>query len=341
MRLGHIETVEVRTIWQNEASHFTPWLAKAENLIALGKVLHLGELRLEATEVSVGDFSADIVAVDENDTPVLIENQLELTDHRHLGQVITYLSGINNDEANIIWISTRFREEHRAAIEWLNRNTIDGFDFFGIEIEVLRIGESDPAPRFNVVAMPNDWAKQARQTARRISSEATGSTGLLYQEFWISLQAAYEKLGNIRRFPKTWPRQWLPFSIGRGGFKIVVTIARATNEIRVELYMHQKNMPPNQAYNALYAQRDSVERDFGTTLDWQPLPDRCAARIAVSLPNSSITDKDNWPRQQEWILTEITKFRKVFTERVKQIDLDENIEIPENESDINLTSESN
>lgn len=323
MKLGRIETVDVRTVWKNEAGNFTPWLALKENLAALGEALHLGELTLHSTELSVGDFSADIVAVDEGGASVLIENQLEPTDHRHLGQVLTYLAGISSSEASIVWISTRFREEHRAAIDWLNRSTIDGYDFFGVEIEMLRIGDSAPAPRFNVVAMPNDWARQARQVVRRVSNEAVSETGTLYQEYWLALRELYEASGEKSRFPKAWPRQWLPFRIGRSGFQISAVANRTEKTIRVELYMRQKGMPPKQAYHALSAQRISIEAAYGGPLDWQLLPDRVASRIAVHLNNSDINDRNDWQRQHGWIVKQMAQFRSVFADRIKALQLDE------------------
>ena len=241
MKLGRIDPVDIRTVWQNEAGDFTPWPAEEENLATLGEALHLGELSLQSTELRVGDFSADIVAVDEGGVQVLVENQLQPTDHRHLGQVLTYLAGIGSNEASVVWVATRFREEHRAAIDWLNRSTIDGYDFFAVEIEVIRIGDSAPAPRFNVVAMPNDWARQARQAVRSASSE----TGALYQQYWLALREAYQAEGEKGRFPKAWPRQWLPFRIGRSGFQLAAVANKSERVIRVELYMRQKGMPPS------------------------------------------------------------------------------------------------
>ena len=155
MPLGRLVSVPVRDVWTHEANNFTPWLAKPENIELLGETLDLGELEIEGTEHDVGRFSADIVARDESGAFVLIENQLEATDHRHLGQILTYLAGLEGD-ATIVWIATKFLEEHRAAVDWLNTNTNDRFDFFGIEMEVLQIGDSEPAPRFNVIAKPND-----------------------------------------------------------------------------------------------------------------------------------------------------------------------------------------
>ena len=323
MKLGRIANVDIRAVWQNEAGHFTPWLAEEENLAALGEALHLGELTLQSTELRVGDFSADIVAVDEGGVQALIENQLEPTDHRHLGQVLTYLAGIGSNEASVIWLSTRFREEHRAAIDWLNRSTIDGYDFFAVEIEVIRIGDSAPAPRFNVVAMPNDWARQARQAVRNASSEAPSETGALYQQYWLALREVYEASGEKARFPKAWPRQWLPFRIGRSGFQLAAVANKSERLIRVELYMRQKDMPPNQAFNALLEQKADIDAAFDDPLDWQPLPDRVASRIAVHLTNADIAERSDWPRQHAWIVTQLKRFRQVFADRVKALRLDE------------------
>jgi len=325
LELGRIEVVDVRVVWRNEAGDFTPWLAQEENLSALGEALHLGELTLQSTELSVGEFSADIVCVDEGGAPVLIENQLEPTDHRHLGQVLTYLAGIGSSEASIVWVATRFREEHRAAIDWLNRSTNDGYDFFGIEIEVLRIGDSAPAPRFNVVAMPNDWVRQARQAVRRAASEANSETGTLYQEYWLAVRDVYQAAGEKARFPKAWGRQWLPFSVGRSGFQLAAVANRTEKTLRVELYLHQKGMPSKQAFKALLAQRADIESTYGGPLDWHELPDRVASRIAVYLTNADISDRNDWPRQHAWIVKELSRLRRVFAERVRMLRLNEDV----------------
>lgn len=323
MALGRIVAVDVRSIWPSEATNFTPWLAEAQNLTELANALHLGELTMQSTELSVGDFSADIVAVDEGGSPVLIENQLEQTDHRHLGQVLTYLAGIGSAEATVIWISTRLREEHRAAIDWLNRNTIEGYDFFGVEIEVLRIGDSDPAPRFNVVAMPNDWARQARQAVREVASETRSEVKALYQEYWRALKEIYEAIGGGSRFPKAWPRQWLAFRIGRSGFHIAAVVSRNEQTIRVELYMRQKGLPPKQAFRALIEKRDEIHAAYGAELDWQELPEKVASRIAVHLKDADINSRADWTRQHHWIAEEVEKFRRVFTNRVRGLQLND------------------
>jgi hypothetical protein len=334
MKLGRITPVALRSIWNNEAVDFTPWLAEPSNLNLLGEALHMGVLTLQTTERGLGDFSADIVAVDEGGVEVLIENQLEATDHRHLGQVLTYLAGLNREEAIVVWMATRFREEHRAAIDWLNRQTCEGFDFFGVEIEAIRIGDSEPAPRFNVVAMPNDWAKQASQTLRRTASDTPSETGAFYQDYWLGLRDVMESENGLGRFPKAWPRHWLPFKIGRSGFQLSAVIYHEERLIRVELYMHQKDMPPKQAFKILESARGDIERDYGSQLDWQELPERRASRIAVYLKDVDLSDKSDWPRQQRWIVGQLREFRRVFSERVKRLELDEVLDGRSEDSEI-------
>ena len=153
--MGRLERVELRDIWASEATSFTPWLARPENLAVLGEALNI-DLELEAQERAVGPFRADILCKDtDKDRWVLIENQLERTDHTHLGQLLTYASGL--DAVTIVWIAARFTEEHRSTLDWLNKITNESFRFFGLEVELWKIGNSPAAPKFNVVSKPNEW----------------------------------------------------------------------------------------------------------------------------------------------------------------------------------------
>jgi hypothetical protein len=161
--LGRLERVDLRDIWLSEASDFTPWLARKENLDILGQTLVI-DLELEAQERPVGPFRADILCKDiGSDRWVLIENQLERTDHNHLGQLLTYASGL--EAVTIVWIAAHFTEEHRSTLDWLNRITDGSFRFFGLEVELWRIGDSPPAPKFNIVSKPNDWSQSVAQAA--------------------------------------------------------------------------------------------------------------------------------------------------------------------------------
>lgn len=160
--LGSLESLEVRDIWQDEARHFTPWLAK--NLDRLAKTLGFTELKLVDWEVSVGSFYLDILAETETGDRVAIENQLAWSDHLHLGQCLTYAAGLG--ASIVIWITPHVRPEHRAAFDWLNEHTDDAVDFFAIEVGAVRIGSSVPAPVFNIVSKPNTWQRAARQRVK-------------------------------------------------------------------------------------------------------------------------------------------------------------------------------
>jgi hypothetical protein len=155
--VGRLEPVDLREIWKHEALAFTPWLA--QNLDRLSDALGV-PLSLEAVEHSVGPFSLDILATTSDDRKVIIENQLEPSDHRHLGQCLTYAAGVG--ASVIVWVLPRLQAEHRAALDWLNEHTDEGIQFFGVEVSAVRIGESLPAPVFAVEARPNDWQKIAR-----------------------------------------------------------------------------------------------------------------------------------------------------------------------------------
>lgn len=242
--LGTLESVNIREVWQGEASHFTPWLARPENLERLGEAL---AMRLEpvSTETSVGPFYADIVCSNTNDdSTVLIENQLERTDHRHLGQIFTYAAGL--DAVTIIWIAPQFTEEHRAAIDWLNRITLDKFSFFGVEIELWRIGNSPPAPKFNIVAKPNDWTRAMRRKRPDVGPDGTqgATTDLRLNQiaFWEGFQDFLAKAKSPYTCQKPGPRHWMWHSIGRSGLALCSIITSAakgsSSEIRAEFVIH-------------------------------------------------------------------------------------------------------
>ncbi|MGP1456977.1 MAG: hypothetical protein ACTTJ5_05280 [Veillonella parvula] len=160
MCIGKLESVDVRKLWVHEQYDFSAWLAKEANLSILGETLGISFTDVE-TEKFVGSYRCDIVAKDDNnkDKIVIIENQLERSDHDHLGKIITYASGL--DASTIIWIVTNARTEHKSAIEWLNNNTISNITFFLIELKAYRIGDSLPAPKFEIAEMPNDFVKNA------------------------------------------------------------------------------------------------------------------------------------------------------------------------------------
>ena len=181
-KLGRLIKVPLREFWDKEDRDFTPWLADEENIGLLGETIGF-DLEVEAQEKNVGPFRADILCKDTvTDSWVLIENQLERTDHSHLGQLLTYAAGL--EAVTVVWIAEGFTDEHRAALDWLNEITDEKFSFFGLEIELWRIGDSPMAPKFNVVSHPNDWTK----TVSRISRNELTSVQQLHLEYWTTLR---------------------------------------------------------------------------------------------------------------------------------------------------------
>jgi hypothetical protein len=189
--IARLEQVDIRSAWAHEALNFTPWLFN--NLDALGEAVGIS-LEPDGSEVAVTSFAADILARNKFDgTSVLIENQLECSDHTHLGQIMTYLAGL--DAKTIIWIAADFREAHLSAINWLNENTDESISFFAVRVKVVRIGNSPLAPVFDVVARPNNWERRLHQ----ISPSRESKSGLAEQrhDFW---QAFVERVpGELER----------------------------------------------------------------------------------------------------------------------------------------------
>lgn len=330
--LGRLTGMDVREIWPHEANDFTPWLARPENMKELATALLLGELEVEATERDVGRFSADIVAREDGEDYVLIENQLEPTDHRHLGQVLTYLAGLDGD-ATIVWVATQFLEEHRAAIDWLNANTNERFNFFGVEIEVVRIGASEPAPRFNVVAKPNDWSRAVGNTARRVTNAPLSGSRAFYLSYWMAFCDFYRASGQREKCRQAPPRQYFAFSSGRSGFRLALSVHRETKRVRVEVFMRQRRDPTKQTYRQLEQQRSQIEADIGRALFWEELPGKQGSRVSLSLDNSDVTDASDWPRQHKWLVDTLDKFRAAFRNRIRALQLDAQDDDPDDEAD--------
>ncbi|HHH52586.1 MAG TPA: DUF4268 domain-containing protein, partial [Bacteroidetes bacterium] len=244
MKLGRIEQVDLREIWKHEATNFTKWLAKPENLDLLSDEIDI-ELSLIDTEYNVGRFNVDIFAEEPSaDRKVIIENQLERTDHDHLGKLITYASGL--DAEIIIWIVKDVLEEHQQAIDWLNENTDEKINFFAIKMEVWKIGSSEPAPKFHIISKPNNWTKSVKQS---VQTSALTDTKLLQLKFWDDFkQYAQDKNFNLR-LRKTNPQHWYDLSFGRTDCHIGLTINSQKKELACEIYIPNSKETFEQFYN--------------------------------------------------------------------------------------------
>jgi hypothetical protein len=305
-KLGKMQRVAVREAWPNEASSFTPWLASAEGLELLREALDM-DLEVEATEQSVGPFKADILAKRTDTTDdhwVLIENQLEKTDHRHLGQLLTYAAGL--DAATIVWVAERFEEEHRAALDWLNEITGDRFEFFGLEIELWQIAESPPAPMFNIVAQPNDWSRNVQQGAQMQVSDLKRQQ----QRFWEGLRLRLLDRKSPVRPQKAHPQHWASYTLGRAGTGLNACINSQKKTVWIEFAFYG---PPGKVwFDELFAKKDLIEAQFGEPLDWQRMDARKQSRVALHRANSDFDDENDWPNQYDWLIAKLELFHRVF-----------------------------
>jgi hypothetical protein len=308
--LSKLERVPLREAWKHEAGDFTPWLAEAANLDALAQALGLSELEAVATEHWVGDFKLDILCTD-GDQQVVIENQLAETDHKHLGQILAYAAGVG--ARKVIWVAESFRPEHVAALQFLNENTTDDLSFFGVQIELWRIGDSPLAPKFEVVVKPNDWAKAGREQARAAASASP--TKQLQLKFWTALIERLARDAPQIRPQKPRPQHWLNNSIGRSGFGLNITANTRDERLGVELWM--PGPQAKQHFAHLSSQKQAIESALGFPLDWQELPDAKACRIAAWYPGASIEDESRWDEYLGWLTQRLVRMDQVLRPVVK------------------------
>ena len=303
INLGKLKEIkDLRKVWPHEALDFTPWLAEEDNLMLLSDAVGL-EITVDETESSVGDFNVDIYATETGtDRKIIIENQLEDTNHDHLGKLITYASGKAADI--VIWVVKHAREEHRAAIEWLNNHTDENIAFFLLEIKLYQIGDSDIAVKFEVIEKPNDWAKEIKRQA------SSSPTLQARYDYWVAFN---EYAFNNTAFAKAFSRRkastdhWMSLSVGSSACHIDLSQVRKDNNITVEWYITDDK----ELYQKFYSHKADIESDMGMTLDWRELPNKKASRILV-IHEADFNNKDKWPEQFEWVMDAAMKMKKAF-----------------------------
>ena len=302
VKLGKLEKGDLRKIWLHEAIDFTNWLALDENLKLLSDEIGI-DIKLLQTEALVGKFIADILAEEENTgRKVIIENQLEATNHDHLGKIITYASGY--DAEIIIWIVESTREEHVRAIDWLNEHTDEDLDFFLIKMEIWKIGDSPYAPKFQVISQPNDWAKAVKESASRELNE----NRIQKLDFWSKFKEYALTKKTKLKLRKPRPQHWYDISIGSSTAHVALTINSVEDIVTCELYIpHSKEL-----FNSLYADREKIEAELGEKPDWMELPERKASRIRIA-HKADTDDPAKWEEYFAWLLQEAEKFHKVFS----------------------------
>ncbi len=305
--LGEIKQVALRKIWGNEAYDFTPWLS--ENMERIGEAIGI-ELEFESMEVSVGPYSADILAKDMGtDRFVVIENQLEKTNHDHLGKCITYASVL--DASAVVWIASKFTEEHKKALDWLNDHTSDEIGFYGVKVELWQIDNSQPAVRFNVISSPNAVVRQATKRKEQGELSATRKVQL---EFWTAFRERLTTIGKFRSLQTPRPQYWFDVALGKSGVHLSNTFNTDKNEIGLRVYIGNKQVDKWLPY--FESQRELIEKELGSKLEWNPNPNN-RDKVITLTKYFDLENKDNWDEAVEWLATETINFRKVFSKMIK------------------------
>ena len=295
--LGEIKRVDLREVWPNEASDFTPWLA--ENLDKLGEALGL-DLELQSAEAAVGAFSLDVLAHDlGSNRPVIIENQLEATNHDHLGKLLTYAAGY--DAYAVVWLTREFRDEHRQALDWLDQRTGEDTQFFGVVVEAWKIDDSRPAPHFKPVATPNDWQKSTVGAERGSGNAAAVSErSERYRTFFQSLIDTLREEYRFTNARKGQPQSWYNFSSDNSGIAYSASFSR-DGKASVNIDIASRNGEWNQRlFDRLTERKGTIQSEFSEDLVWDSVENRLACYVRVFRNGQIDDDEETLEAVQGW-----------------------------------------
>ena len=310
MELGNLYKVnDLRSVWKNEAYDFTTWLSKDKNISILSNEIGI-DIEVIDTEVPTGAFNADILAFESGtDNKIIIENQLEKTDHNHLGKIITYASG--HDAKTIIWIVKDAREEHRQAIDWLNEHTDNEINIFLCRIELWKIDNSNVAPKFQIISSPNNWTK----TFKRSGDNNFSATQILQYNYWEQL--SYEIDDNYQglKSHKPYPQNYYNLYLERHLAHISLIINTVKNNITTQIWIDDNK----ELFDFLYEYKEDIEKDIGHKLVWSRLDNKKASRIDI-YKDFDIKKKINWDNAIKWHLDMALKFPDVFNDKLRKFD---------------------
>ncbi|HEY9762246.1 MAG TPA: DUF4268 domain-containing protein [Trichocoleus sp.] len=318
--LGKLEKIDLSTYWQGEDTDFTPWLAQADNLELLGDSLGM-VLEVVSDDPRVASFPVDLLCRDQTSgRSILVENQLETTDFNHLGQLITYAAAL--EACDVVWIASHFTPEHRAALDWLNRVTQAEINFFGLEIELWRIGSSAMAVNFNLVSQPTQRddstpVEESVEAVQEIVEEPLSETEQQNLDFWNGLCRHLERRGSIVKPGTPEVKEVMGFAIGRAEFRLYASIDREDNCLYIELLLSGEDAQPH--FYLLAEEQAAIEAELEMTLAWEEQAGEKACAIYCTFPEADLNDVDRWPDYYHWFCTYLERFHEVFAERIKHL----------------------
>ncbi|MFQ6061600.1 MAG: DUF4268 domain-containing protein [Methanosarcinales archaeon] len=299
--VGKIERVPLRDIWKHEAHDFTTWLQ--ENIDILNDVLDLS-LSSAEKEQSAGRFSVDLVAEDEGGNPVIIENQLEKSNHDHLGKIITYLTAIEAKTA--IWIVADPRPEHISAIAWLNESS--SANFYLLKVEGIRIGNSEPAPLITLIVGPSEESREVGDRKKEIAERY-----VIRQRFWKDLLDHAKEKTKLHAQISPSQYSWIGTGAGKSGLGFNYSITK--HDVKVELYIDRGKESEEEnktIFDELFTHKDEIEKEFGEPLIWERLDTKRACRISKKMDIGGYRDEDKWPVIQDAMIDAMIRLEKAL-----------------------------
>lgn len=305
-KIDKIRKVSLRELWEKEDKDFTKWLEK--NIDYLNDVLGL-DIHIISRGENVGPFKVDLYGEDSNGHKVIIENQLEKTDHTHLGQIITYLTNLEANTA--IWITSDPVEEHVKAVEWFNETTPDDIAFYLIKIEAIKIGSGQiAAPLFTIIQQPTLLGKQIGAEKKEYAERH-----VLREKFWKQFLLEINKKNRLCVNINPSTDAWIGIGIGLTGVGLNLVISR--RYARVEIYINRGEKNENKRiFDMLYSMKNKIERDFGEKLIWEKMEDNVTSRIKHELSGVNITNELDWPKMNNFMINSLEKMHKAFKEPI-------------------------
>jgi len=298
--LAKLQKINLRDVWGMEPD-FTNWLAQKENLALLGEEIGV-DIKIIKTEANIGNFKVDILAEEESsDRKIIIENQLEDTNHDHLGKIITYASGYNAEI--IIWVVREVREEHQRAVEWLNEHTDEKTGYFLIKIELWQIEGSNPAPKFDVLVSPNEWAKAIKASP---TSDELSDTKLQQLDFWTNFKSFVKAKDTRIRLRTPRPQHWYDVSMGSSEAHVALTINSRENLLGCEIYINKNK----ELFKFLQEHKNEIEKEVGEQAEW--VDAAVASRIKIKKEISDLFNQSEAENYFVWLYEKTVFFQKIF-----------------------------
>lgn len=303
MNIGKLKEVDIRNLWKHEQYDFSEWLSQSENIKLLDDVLGL-TLTDITKEAYVGSYRCDIFAKDESSgIKVIIENQLEASNHDHLGKIITYASGL--DAEVIVWIVKQAKEEHRSAIEWLNNNTNSNINFFLIELHAYTIENSIPAPFFEVIEKPNEFIKNSKINGEQDNLNKSQSERL---EFWNRFNEILIDRGKPFNVRKATTDHWYDVALGTSEAHVSINLVNKESVVCIDLYINDNK----ELFDSLYSKKDIIENDLGFKLIWDRLDNGKASRIKYNIKDLNYDNHSNYDELMNKVIDTAVKMRDTF-----------------------------